>query len=178
MGRSLTVMAVLALGACSLPGVGAAPAGARVDGCPATRGQLVLERINDIRREHGLAGVAAEERLVQAALAHTADQASRGSGGVGHIGSDGSAPGDRLTAAGYPWTLVAENVAAGIGSADAVVSGWMDSPPHRATILSPDAIHAGVGHVHRLEAGPGHYWTLLLAAPRDGVAARLAGCHP
>ncbi|HUG39808.1 MAG TPA: CAP domain-containing protein [Longimicrobiales bacterium] len=180
MVRALTAALALVLGACALPGSTVAPAGmpAGAPPCPATRGQLVVDRINVIRLDRGLRPLAIEERLVRAALAHTADQAGRGAAGVGHVGSDGSAPGDRLTAAGYTWRLVAENVAAGIPSAEAVVAGWMDSPPHRATILSPDAVHAGVGYVYRLDGGPSHYWTLVVAAPRDAADARLLACHP
>lgn len=151
---------------------------ATTPGCPSAQGQLVLEAINEIRREHGLGALRAEERLAQAALVHTADQAARGAAGVGHIGSDDSAPGDRVSRAGYEWIRVAENVAAGMATARAVVSGWMSSPPHRATILSPEAVHAGVGYVSRLDGHLNHYWTLVVATPRDPARTRVLACHP
>ena len=186
MGPALTryaglvaVAGALGTGACgvAIPGE-AARAGVEAPPCPATRGQLVLERVNDIRLEHGLEPLTTERRLVDAAVAHTEDQAVPGGAGVGHIGSSGSTPGDRAEALGYAWALVAENVAAGMSTPDSVVAGWMDSPPHRATILSPGAVHAGVGHVHRFDGRLNHFWTLLVAAPRAGSASRPLGCHP
>lgn len=151
---------------------------ATTPGCPSTQAQLVLEAINAIRREYGLAAFRAEERLAQAAVAHTADQAARGVSGVGHMGSDGSAPGDRVSRAGYEWVRVAENVAAGMATARAAVNGWMGSPPHRATILSPEAVHAGIGYVNRLDGRLNHYWTLVVAAPRDPDEVDVLACHP
>lgn len=188
MDRRLTGagLAALALSACGIaipvareaPGPPPPLPAAETPGCPSTQGQLALEAINRVRREHGLVALRAEEHLVQAALAHTADQAARGERGVGHIGSDGSAPGDRVAGAGYGWVLVAENVAAGMPTARAAVAGWMNSPPHRATILSPDAVHAGLGYVNRFDGRLNHYWTLVVAAPRDAESVRVLACHP
>ena len=161
----------LAVAPVGTPGAGAAP-------CRETRGQLVLDRVNAFRLEHGLRALVAEERLVAAALAHAADQAVGGPDAVGHLGSDGSAPGDRVTRAGYDWSRVAENVAAGPASPEAVVYAWGNSPPHRATMLSPEAVHAGIGYVTGAAAGPNHYWTLLVAAPRRGGTVDPVICHP
>jgi hypothetical protein len=47
-------------------------------------------------------------QLITAARRHSADQLARGS--QGHVGSDGSDPGSRMTAAGYLWTSYGENV--------------------------------------------------------------------
>lgn len=182
-------LAGLALSACIIgipapepsppPGRSAGSVGAAApDGCPSTEGHELLTLVNEMRREHGLGPLLAEERLVRAAISHTADQAARNRGGVTHVGSDGSAPGDRMRAAGYEWRLGAENVAGGIASAPAVVGGWMNSPPHRATILSPDAVHAGVGYVFRLDGRFRHYWTLVVAAPLEAGDAQLLACHP
>lgn len=179
MVRALILAAALAGAPACVAGARApANSGAAGPPCPATHGELLLERVNEIRVAHGLRPVIAEERVVRAAIAHSADQAGRGPDGVGHIGSDGSGPGDRLSATGYRWSLVAENVAAGMAAPRAVVAGWMESPPHRATILDPEAVHAGAGYVGRWDDALGHYWTLVVAAPREGAAARPLGCHP
>jgi uncharacterized protein YkwD len=52
---------------------------------------------------------------------------------------------------------MAENIALGYGSPDAVVQGWMDSPGHRANLLNPSYWEIGVGYW----LGDGewdHYW--------------------
>lgn len=169
------------LAACSVPQTGApgtAGGVAEARPCRETHGQLVLEHINAIRLEHGLRRLVAEERLIAAALAHAGDQAAGGPDAVGHLGSDGSAPGDRVAAAGYAWSLVAENVAAGQAWPDPVVYAWMNSPPHMATILSPEAVHAGIGYVRGPDGGLSHYWTLVVAAPRHSGEGHPVTCHP
>ena len=149
-----------------------------VPSCPPTRGALVLDRVNAIRAQHGLRRLAAQEGLIAAAAGHSEDLSVQSSDAIGHIGSDGSAPGDRVSAAGYEWRFVGENVAAGIPSPDAVVAGWMNSPPHRATILSPDPEHAGIGYVHTYSGRLNHFWTLVVAAPRDEGEGGVVACHP
>ena len=138
----------------------------------------MLDQINAIRLEHGLGTLAAEERLIAAAVGHSADLAGGEPSAVGHIGSDGSAAGDRATRAGYAWSLVAENVAAGPAWPDAVVYAWMNSPPHMGTILSPGAVHAGLGYVRGPEGDLSHYWTLVVAAPRHSGEGYAVACHP
>ena len=61
----------------------------------------------------------------------------------------GSAIVDRIRATGYldgagAWR-VAENIAMGYESAAATMTGWMNSPGHRANILTPELTHLGVG---------------------------------
>ncbi|HSH44370.1 MAG TPA: CAP domain-containing protein [Longimicrobiales bacterium] len=168
------------------PGGTDAGPGDRTSSCPATPGQLVLERVNAIRQQRGLAPLDADARLVEAAQAHTRYQADRGT--ISHRGEDGSSAGDRLTAVGYPWVLVSENVGAGYPTAANMVDGWMGSSGHRRTILTANAVHAGVGYVRGGGRTP-HYWTLKVAAPRvpsDASGAerqrvlgeRVLSCHP
>ena len=53
---------------------------------------------------------------------------------------------DRDVQAGYtPWTTLAENVAAGQQTPEAVVAAWMNSAGHRANILNPSFRDIGVG---------------------------------
>jgi uncharacterized protein YkwD len=81
---------------------------------------------------------------------------------MSHTGGDGSSVGQRITRAGYRWRSVAENVAAGFTSAQSVFNGWMNSPDHRANILSQQ-VHMGVGTA---TGGDGvMYWTQEFATP-------------
>ena len=73
--------------------------------------------------------------LTQAALVHAEDMLARNY--FSHTGSDGSNPGDRATAAGYPWSALGENIAAGYPTVAVVVAGWMNSPGHCANLMQP-----------------------------------------
>lgn len=171
------VVAASALGACGIPGLGgtgtAHPLPVR---CEGTAGQQVLELVNGIRERHGLLGFVANARLIQAAARHSRDQAAGAP--MGHVGTDGSTPGERVESAGYRWMVVSENVAAGYPTAGTVVAAWMDSPPHRATILSPKPVHAGVGYVFDSTRALRHFWTLDVAAPKGDADEAELPCHP
>lgn len=70
----------------------------------------------------------------------------------------------RLLAFGYDRPrLLAENIAEGQETPVDVVNSWLRSPPHRATLLHPEAREAGIGQAR---SGAGRrYWVLDLAAP-------------
>lgn len=110
------------------------------------------------------APVAWDARLAQAAYAHSRDMAEGDF--FSHTGSDGSSLGQRVTAAGYRWSGVAENIAAGYPTVAAVVAGWMTSPGHCANLMRPDHRHVGLACAARDGSTYRTYWTLDLATPR------------
>jgi uncharacterized protein YkwD len=134
---------------------------------PALR-QAVLAEVNAFRAREGLPPLRLEERLSQAALAHSADMLARGQ--LSHDGGDGSKPWDRVQRHGYRWRAVRENVAAGQATAAEVVAGWIASPGHRANMVARDVTEVGVGFAAAAGMMPGNvprrFWTLKLAAPR------------
>lgn len=103
--------------------------------------------------------------LAAAALVHSDDMVAHDF--FSHTGSDGRNAGDRATAAGYAWSGWGENIAAGYGSAAAVMAGWMASPGHCANIMAPNFQQVGVACV-KGGAGNryGNYWTMVLGKPR------------
>ncbi len=58
----------------------------------------------------------------------------------------------------YSYTSVAENIAAGYGSPENVMTGWMNSSGHRANILSTTVREIGVGYHWDASSSYGHYW--------------------
>jgi uncharacterized protein YkwD len=121
--------------------------------------EQLLSLVNAARRQNGLRALSINAQLNAAALAHSQDQARTQR--MSHIGSDGSTFDQRITRAGYSWRSAAENVAEGYTSAQSVFDGWMNSPGHRANILS-DQVHMGVGAA----TGNGRmYWTQVFATP-------------
>ncbi len=96
-----------------------------------------------------------DERLRTAARNHSADMAKNDY--FSHVSLDGRTFVDRIARAGYPrGSAAAENIAAGYGSAKAVVQGWLDSPGHRRNIMSCGSKAVGVGLAYR---GGKPYWT-------------------
>lgn len=71
----------------------------------------MLKVVNQKRAENGLEPLCLNKKLVQAAQAHSEDQAR--SKRMSHTGSDGSSMSQRMKAAGFNWNSAAENVAAG-----------------------------------------------------------------
>ncbi|MFD7660070.1 CAP domain-containing protein [Actinosynnema sp. NPDC059797] len=114
----------------------------------------VFELTNAERAAQGCPALAADDRLAEAARAHSADMAARNY--FDHVSQDGRSFVDRVKAAGYP-SPGAENIAAGQRTAEAVVKGWMDSPGHRANILNCKLKALGVGMARG--GSYGIYWT-------------------
>jgi hypothetical protein len=96
-------------------------------------------------------------RLVEAARLHSQDMASHNF--LSHTGTGGSYFADRIDDAGYPWRSASENIAAGYTTAAAVVTGWMNSSGHRATLLSTSYRHVGIGYAYAPSASYRHYYT-------------------
>lgn len=142
-------------------------------------GSLGAEAVRDINRARadvGLAPLSVDLRLVRAAAGHAAHLAKTGR--VEHRGDGGSTPAERVGASGYVWSFVAENVAAGYASAAAVVQGWLESPSHRANMLSPEAHHVGIGYVQVPDGRYRHFWTAAFGATRDPRSPPPLECHP
>jgi len=116
----------------------------------------VLRLTNDEREEKGCSRLRLDSRLRTAARRQSTDMARFGY--MSHTGQDGSDPGQRMRAAGYDtsggW---AENVARGYPTPSAVMTGWMNSPGHRANILNCSLHALGVGVVR--SSGGRYYWT-------------------
>ena len=55
----------------------------------------------------------------------------------------------RISATGFSWAAVGENIATGYDTAKAVVTGWMASSGHCENILSPRFAFVGTGIVPR-----------------------------
>lgn len=116
----------------------------------------VVALTNAERTARGCRALRIDDRLVGAARAHSADMVQQAY--FSHTGSDGSTFVAREIAAGYPKKgPSAENIAWGYRTPHDVVTGWMNSPGHRANILNCASVAVGVGLVYR--ANGSAYWT-------------------
>jgi uncharacterized protein YkwD len=75
----------------------------------------------------------------------------------------------RVTNAGYIGA-VGENVAGGQKTLESAITGWMNSPGHRSTLLSPKFVEFGLA-VSRVPAGRkshyGIYWAMIAGGSYD-----------
>lgn len=107
--------------------------------------------------------LSAQAQLTSAAHGHSRDMADNNY--FSHTSLDGRTPGTRVTAAGYSWSSVGENIAAGYGSVQAVVDGWMASDGHCANLMNPGFTQYGLACARNDASTYRLYWTLNLARP-------------
>lgn len=97
--------------------------------------------------------------LTRAAAVHAKDMATHDF--FEHEGSDGSTPAQRAVRAGYQWRNIAENIAAGATTADAVIQGWLDSPGHCANLMGAQFTEMGIAYAAAPGSKAGIYWSQL-----------------
>jgi uncharacterized protein YkwD len=160
------VLAVLAVALGSLRAL--APAAAATP----TEQARILELTNQARAANGLPPVSANGALNASAETYSLLMATANF--FSHTGPDGSTLTSRNESAGYGgWTWMGENIAAGQATADDVFQAWMNSPGHRANILSAQAREIGIGHAFGPTSTYKNYWTMELGA-RPGAPAPAA----
>jgi uncharacterized protein YkwD len=139
------------------------PAGAAASNCPnagslpTTMSVLAFDDaihclIDETRVSSGLRLLGSDESRAAAAAGHSSSMKTEGY--FGHDSLNGASFSDRIRDAGYMrgarhW-LVGENIAWGtiaFGTPQALMTGWMNSPPHRANILEGSYREIGIGTV-------------------------------
>lgn len=98
--------------------------------------------------------------------AATQAQAMAAGNFLDHKGRDGSTPAERATRVGYNWRSVAENIAMGQTTPEAVVQDWLKSPGHCANIMEPVFQHMGVAFAVSPSSDGGIYWAQTLGRNR------------
>lgn len=73
--------------------------------------------------------------------------------------------GQRVTEAGFPWSFVAENIAAATPPAGNALRGWLANPGQCRNLMSADYTQAGTGY-----SAARNLWVLTLAAPAPSEA--------
>nr|WP_314480164.1 CAP domain-containing protein [uncultured Pseudomonas sp.] len=136
-------------------------------------GQKMLQEINAARQQPRQCGgqpYAAAPALgwntVLAGVAATHTRAMANQNFFDHIDKEGRTPGDRAELAGYLYQQIGENIAAGRDTPHKVVQGWLDSPGHCATLMSPDMRELGAAYAVDPKSDAGIYWTALFGSPQ------------
>lgn len=102
--------------------------------------------------------------LAKAAQAHSVDMANYNY--FRHKDRSGAQAGERASRSGYRWSQIGENIAAGQGSADAAVTGWLASPGHCANIMNKDFREMGAWFAIGPRSDLQIYWTQVFGAQR------------
>ena len=124
----------------------------------------IVRYTNDARARNGLPALRINARLLEAARIHARQMADRQR--MQHEISGAPYPDlkARITAAGYTYSRVAENIAWNAPHADSVVAGWMNSRRHRANILDGRLTEMGAAMVRSAKGEP--YWIQVFGRPR------------
>jgi uncharacterized protein YkwD len=151
---ALVVLAAALVAPSALPAAPAATAGMT------TLELGVLRDLNATRAEYGLPPLTLNQRLSDAAAAHTHEMAAEGY--FKHSSFDGTPFWRRIgqfyPVTGYAYWSVGENLlwsSPDLDPSDAI-DWWMQSPPHRANILSKEWREVGLDALH-VTAAPGTY---------------------
>ena len=120
----------------------------------------VLTRVNVERQAQNLPALLWDGQLAPVAYAHAKDMQTRHF--FAHVNPDGKDPFDRMRDANVSFSSAGENIAQGQQTPAEVMGAWMNSPPHKANILSADFTMLGVG-VRMGADGP--YWVQEFRRP-------------
>lgn len=127
--------------------------------------QAALDAINALRSGAGLAALSPSPSLGRAATWKSAAMAATGL--FSHDDPGRGFP-TRLRDCGYPAnTWIGETLAMGQEGGRAAVTGWINSPPHYAIMMSAQARAVGVA---RARGAQGWYWTAAFGGVIDAPA--------
>jgi uncharacterized protein YkwD len=125
---------------------------------------VLLQLINNVRQTGCNCGSSAmppvapltwNDQLGKAAYEHSKDMHANNF--FSHTGTGGTTVGQRVTAQGYVWRTVGENIAWGYSGEQAVINGWLGSTGHCRNIMNGSFKDVGLGR-------EGSYWTQVFGA--------------
>ncbi|HVJ67737.1 MAG TPA: CAP domain-containing protein, partial [Caulifigura sp.] len=122
---------------------------------------LLLKLTNAEREKAQVPALSMSPLLLKAARQHSENMAKQHK--LEHQ-LDGKNASDRLNDLSYTWRACGENIALGPRTPADAIRSWMESPGHRANLLSADFTQIGVAL--QADANGETYWTMVLAAPR------------
>lgn len=123
-----------------------------------TKEQLeVLEIVNKERKANGLKPLTLNKELSNVATVKSQDMINKGY--FDHTSPTYGSPFDMMKSFGISYKAAGENIAKGQKTPSEVMNSWMNSPGHRANILSPNFTELGVG-VAKDSKGT-IYWTQM-----------------
>ena len=114
--------------------------------------QEVVTLVNQERAKVGLPALKVDNQLAKTARLKSQDMHDKKY--FDHTSPTYGSPFDMMKQFGITYKTAGENIAYGQKTPAEVMNAWMNSPGHKANILSKDFTHIGVGYVQ-----DGSYWT-------------------
>lgn len=175
--RDLLVLAMASVG--GLLGALAGPPPVAADGGVTGAEGALVSAMNRDRVGAGLVPVRVDRRLSAIARARSMDMATKGY--FDHTQPDGRQVFDIMSSGGITWygagEILAWNTWPDLGdSALAANQGWLDSPDHRAVLLSTDDNYVGVGLA--LAPDGKRLWTVVFMKGPDRTGAVATASPP
>ncbi|WP_424985777.1 CAP domain-containing protein [Microbulbifer sp. S227A] len=164
---SLLLTGLLVLSACDAPSTSG---GVGADGLPLPKVYKirnsqsadiqfrVLDSVNALRSAAGAGPVQLNSQLNAAAATHSRDMSVQNR--PWHFGSDGSSPIDRAQRAGYPGTMLGENISETYETELETLAAWMEVTGTREVIMDPSARDMGFSWYQ--DSSGKIWWTMLM----------------
>jgi uncharacterized protein YkwD len=108
--------------------------------------QKVFDQTNLQRQKAGLPALSYNQTLSQSATAKANDMFA--SNYWAHNSPSGKSPWDFFKAAGYAYSIAGENLAKDFYDTESMMRAWMNSPTHKANIVSQKYQEIGIGVVN------------------------------
>jgi uncharacterized YkwD family protein len=121
----------------------------------------VVELVNKERVSRGLQPLANNWQLQRVARYKSADMLNKKY--FSHTSPTYGSPFNMMENFGITFSSAGENIAMGQRTPEEVVNAWMNSPGHRANILSPTYTQIGVGYAKGSTGMT--YWTQMFIKP-------------
>jgi len=113
--------------------------------------------INEYRQNNNLPLLILSSNLTIAAKLHSQDMANNNY--FSHYSLNGRSPLQRIREAGYPYSPIGENIAAGYIKAIDIFNAWKNSVEHNKNMLNKDFKAIGIGRAYNSSSLYKWYWT-------------------
>lgn len=118
----------------------------------------VLRLVNEEREKYGVPSLILDQELLEGANIRARELPDSYS----HTRPDGT---NCFTVLRYHNAYKGENIAAGYVYSKDAMDAWMNSPGHRANILSKDFTKLGIGYYYKENSGYKHFWVQMFLGP-------------
>lgn len=121
----------------------------------------VVKLVNAERAKQGLQPLTENWQLSRVARYKSADMAAKNY--FSHTSPTYGSPFRMMESFGIKYSSAGENIAYGQKTPQQVMTAWMNSPGHKANIMSPSYTQIGVGYATNKSGTP--YWTQMFIRP-------------
>jgi uncharacterized protein YkwD len=132
-------------------------------GAMSAQEQTIVDLVNQVRVQNGLALLQVDSRLVEMAQIQSTDMAELGQFDHDLPGAALPTLQSRAQYVGYNYSFLGENLAFNYTDANTVMAAWLASPGHRENILNADYTQIGVGIAYDSQGEP--YYTQDFGMP-------------